>query len=67
MGSELAEMAPLAIATLQGFVNDSILQKGPVEHMVETSQKLARVRGRADFAEGIAAYKDKRKPRFTGS
>jgi enoyl-CoA hydratase len=67
MGSELAEMAPLVIATLKGFVNDFILQGGPVEHMVETSQALARVRGSADFAEGVAAYKGKRKPRFTGS
>jgi enoyl-CoA hydratase len=67
MGRELAEMAPLVIATLKGFVNDVILQAGPVEQMVETSQALARVRGSADFAEGVAAYKEKRKPRFRGS
>jgi len=66
MARELAEMAPLVVETLKGFVNDLILEAGPVEQMVETSQALARVRGSADFAEGVAAFKAKRKPRFTG-
>ena len=63
---ELAEMAPLVLATLKGLV-DEIIGAGPVERMVETSQALARVRGSADFAEGVAAFKEKRKPRFTGA
>jgi len=67
MGRELADMAPLVIATLKGFVNDVILQAGPVEQMVETSQALARVRASADFAEGVSAYKERRKPRFKGA
>ena len=67
LGRELAEMAPLVIATLKGFVNDVILPPGPVEQMVETSQALMRVRGSADFTEGVAAYKEKRKPRFRGA
>ena len=67
MARELAEMAPLVIATLKRFVNDVVLQAGPVENMVETGQALARIRGSSDFAEGVAAYKEKRKPRFKGT
>src|SRR5215469_217059 len=67
MAGELAEMAPLVVATLKGFVNDVILGLGPVEQMAETSQALARVRGSADFAEGVAAFKEKRKPKFRGA
>ncbi len=63
---EISEMAPLVVATLKGLVNE-ILEVGPVEQMVETSQALARVRGSADFAEGVAAFKEKRKPRFRGA
>src|SRR5499427_6304244 len=67
MAGELLDSAPLVLATLKRFVNDVILEAGPVEQMVETSQALARVRGSADFAEGVAAFKEKRKPRFSGA
>jgi enoyl-CoA hydratase/carnithine racemase len=66
MARELLDAAPLVLATLKHFVNDLILPAGPVEHMVEVSQALARVRLSADMAEGVAAYKEKRKPRFSG-
>ena len=66
MGHQLAEMAPLVLGTLKRFVNDMILPIGPIERMVETSMAIARVRASADLQEGVAAYKEKRKPRFTG-
>ena len=66
MGHELAEMAPLVLGTLKRFVNYMIMPIGPIERMVETSIAIARVRGSADLKEGVAAHKEKRKPRFTG-
>jgi enoyl-CoA hydratase/carnithine racemase len=66
MARDLLDAAPLVLATLKRFVNDIILPAGPVERMVEISQALARVRSSADMAEGVAAYKEKRKPRFSG-
>jgi enoyl-CoA hydratase/carnithine racemase len=66
MARELLDAAPLVVATLKHFVNDIILPAGPVERMVATGQAIARVRGSADMAEGVAAFKEKRKPRFTG-
>jgi enoyl-CoA hydratase/carnithine racemase len=34
--------------------------------MVATSQTIGRVRASEDMQEGIRAYKERRKPRFTG-
>jgi enoyl-CoA hydratase/carnithine racemase len=66
MAETLVDSAPLVIATLKRFVNDMILPIGPVERMVATSIDLARVRTSSDLKEGIAAHKEKRRPRFTG-
>ena len=40
---------------------------GPIERMVAISQTVGRVRASADMQEGIRAYKERRKPRFTGT
>jgi enoyl-CoA hydratase/carnithine racemase len=66
MADALVDSAPLVIATLKRFVNDMILPIGPVERMVATSIDLAKVRTSSDLKEGIAAHKEKRRPRFTG-
>ncbi len=65
MAQELVESAPLVIATLKRLVNE-VLPVGPIERMVAVSQTLAAVRQSADLQEGIAAYKEKRKPVFRG-
>nr|WP_294506631.1 enoyl-CoA hydratase-related protein [uncultured Rhodopila sp.] len=65
MAQQLVESAPLVIAALKRLVNE-IMPTGPIERMVAISQTIARVRQSDDLQEGIRAYKEKRKPHFTG-
>ena len=66
MAEELVGMAPLVLHTLKRFVNDMVLPIGPVEQSVKVGQAIAGVRTSADLQEGIAAFKEKREPRFQG-
>ena len=65
MAEQLLDSAPLVIGALKKLVAD-IMPVGPIEHMVETAQVLARVKQSEDLKEGIQAFKDKRKPVFRG-
>ena len=65
MAEQLLDSAPLVIGALKRLVAD-VMPVGPIEHMVETAQVLARVKQSADLKEGIAAFKGKRKPEFKG-
>jgi enoyl-CoA hydratase/carnithine racemase len=65
MAEQLLESAPLVISALKRLVNE-VMPAGPIERMVATSQIVTRVRQSDDLQEGIRAYKEKRKPRFTG-
>lgn len=65
MAEQLLDSAPLVIATLKRLV-DQVMPTGPIERMVEISQMMTRVRVSEDLKEGIAAYKEKRRPRFLG-
>ena len=59
--------APSAdITFISAMLAAEMLPMGPIEHMVETSLTLARVRLSEDMREGIAAYREKRKPVFRG-
>ncbi|MDE2517147.1 MAG: enoyl-CoA hydratase/isomerase family protein [Rhodospirillales bacterium] len=66
MAEALLDAAPLVIAALKRFVNEEILPIGPVERMVATSQAIAKVRSSADMQEGLAAFREKRRPQFKG-
>jgi len=66
MAEELLDSAPLVISTLKRLV-DQILPLGPVEAMMRTTIDLAAVRNSADLQEGLAAHREKRKPRFKGA
>ena len=63
---EMAQSAPLVLATLKRFVNQHVMPKGPSDIMSETIRQLNAVRESADTREGMAAFKEKRKPVYTG-
>jgi enoyl-CoA hydratase/carnithine racemase len=65
MADELLDSAPLVIGTLKRLASE-VMPTGPVERMVAVSQTLGRVRTSEDMQEGILAYKERRRPRFTG-
>lgn len=66
MAEQMLDHAPLVMGALKQLVSE-IMPVGPVERMVATSRTIARVRSSADMAEGISAYKEKRKPTFRGA
>ena len=63
---ELANSAPLVLRTIKRFVNQHIMPKGPSELMADTIRQLTVVRARADIVEGVAAFREKRKPSYQG-
>jgi enoyl-CoA hydratase/carnithine racemase len=65
MAGQLLDSAPLVIGAIKQLVNQ-VMPVGPIERMVAVSQTIARVRQSEDLQEGIRAFKEKRKPRFTG-
>jgi len=62
----LANSAPLVLQTIKRFVNQQVLPKSPSEAMAETMRQLNVVRDSDDFQEGIAAFREKRTPSYTG-
>ncbi len=67
LAHKIIDLAPLALATMKRFVNDHVLPKGPAELAARFGAELAAVRDSADAAEGIRAFKERRKPRYRGS
>ena len=66
LGRKMVDLAPLALATMKRFVNDHVMPKGPAELAARFGAELAAVRNSADAAEGVQAFKEKRKPRYQG-
>ena len=66
LAEKIVDLAPLALAAMQRFVTDGVLPKGPAELAARYGAELAAVRNSADAAEGVRAFKEKRRPRYEG-
>ncbi|MBV9827628.1 MAG: enoyl-CoA hydratase/isomerase family protein [Alphaproteobacteria bacterium] len=66
LAEKMVDLAPLALATMKRFVNNHVLAKGPAELAAGFGAELAAVRNSADAAEGVQAFKEKRRPRYQG-
>jgi enoyl-CoA hydratase len=62
----LANSSPLVLQTIKRFVNQQVLPKSPSEAMAETMRQLNVVRDSDDFQEGMAAFREKRVPAYSG-
>jgi len=66
MAHKIVDLAPLALATMKRFVTGHILPKGPSELAARFAAELAAVRQSEDAAEGVRAFKERRRPRYKG-
>lgn len=66
LAREIAGFSPVVLRTLKRFVTRGVLPQGPSERMALTQQDLLAVRESEDAREALAAFREKRKPRFTG-
>ncbi len=62
----LAEMAPLVLSMIKRFVGRT-LDKGPTELAGIARRESEALRESADFKEGVASFREKRKAVFTGT
>jgi enoyl-CoA hydratase len=66
MAEQIVGLAPLALSAMKRFVNDGVLPKGPAELAASYGAELAAVRNSEDAAEGVRAFREKRRPRYRG-
>jgi enoyl-CoA hydratase len=66
MAEKIVDLAPLALAAMKRFVNDGVLPKGPAELAARYGAELAAVRNSEDAAEGVRAFRERRRPRYQG-
>ena len=62
---QLADNAPMVLSVLRDYVG-RIIPKGPSELAAQGRATIQHIRQSADAKEGIASFKEKRKPTFRG-
>ena len=65
LAAKVAANAPLVVRALKDLAEQA-LPRGPLEQMFATRRLLDEVASSEDKAEGVAAFREKRKPRFRG-
>jgi enoyl-CoA hydratase/carnithine racemase len=62
---KISANAPMVLQTIKRFATQT-LPRGPAEHFYPDVGRLAAIMSSADKDEGVAAFREKRAPRFTG-
>lgn len=66
MAQRIAASAPLVVRAMKDLVGET-LPKSPSEQRAAVNRRLEVIDRSADGVEGVAAWREKREPRFTGS